>query len=111
VTRQKIFEVHLRGKPLDESVAVEELAEMTDEYVGADIAAIVKEAVMAALREFLASGITGKGEEYAGEATGNIVVNKKHFEAAIRSVKPTSTPKAQREFEKRAEDLVKHAYA
>jgi transitional endoplasmic reticulum ATPase len=63
---------------------------------------------MAALREFLASGIT---EEHLSEAIKNIVVTKQHFEAAIKVVKPTLTPEAQEEFEEKAEDLVKHAYA
>ena len=106
--RQKIFEVHLRGKPLGDDVAIEDLANMTEKYVGADIAAIIKEAVMAALREFLASGIT---EEYMGDAVKNILVKKQHFEAAIKGVKPATTPKAQQEFEEKAEDWVKHAYA
>jgi len=81
---------------------------MTDTYVGADIAAIAKEAVMAALREFLASGIT---DEHLSDTIKNIVVTKRHFEAAIKVVKPTSTPGVQQEFEEKAEDLVKHAYA
>jgi transitional endoplasmic reticulum ATPase len=107
-TRQEIFKVHLRGKPLGDDITVEALSKMTDTYVGADIAAIVREAVMAALREFLASGIT---EEHMGEAMKNIVIKKQHFEAAIKIVKPTSSPRAQAEFEEKAEDLVKHAYA
>jgi transitional endoplasmic reticulum ATPase len=107
-TRQEIFRVHLRGKPLEDDITVEALAKMTDTYVGADIAAIVREAVMAVLREFLASGIT---DEHIGEAMKNIVIKKQHFEAAIKIVKPTSSPRAQAEFEEKAEDLVKHAYA
>jgi transitional endoplasmic reticulum ATPase len=106
--RRDIFNVHLRGKPMGDDITVEALAKMTDTYVGADIAAIVREAVMAALREFLASGIT---EEHIGEAMKNIVIKKQHFEAAIKIVKPTSSPRAQAEFEEKAEDLVKHAYA
>jgi len=106
--RKDIFAVHLRGKPLGEDVDREELAKWTDRYVGADIAAIIKEAVMAALREFLASGIA---EEQMKDAIKNVVIKKKHFEAALKSVKPTTTPRALQEFEARAEDLVKHAYA
>ncbi|MDI6811095.1 MAG: AAA family ATPase, partial [archaeon] len=106
--RKNIFAVHLRGKPLGEDVDIEELAKWTDRYVGADIAAIVKEAVMAALREFIASGIPG---EHMKEAVKNVVIKKKHFEAALKSVKPTTTPKALQEFEEKTEDLVKHAYA
>jgi len=106
--RKKIFEVHLRGKPIGEDVDVEELAKRTDGYVGADIEAIVKEAVMSALREFITSGIS---EEHVKEAIKNIVVKKAHFESAIKGVRPTVTPEAQEEFEGKAEDFVKYAYA
>jgi len=106
--RKKIFDVHLSGKPIGEDVDVEEFAERTDGYVGADIAAIVKEAVMSALREFITSGIS---EEHVKEAIQNIVLKKQHFETAIKSVRPTVTPKAQEEFEGKAEDFVKYAYA
>lgn len=106
--RETIFEVHLAGKPLGVDVIIEELAKMTEGYVGADIAAIVKEAVMAALREFVTPEIT---EEDIKDIIENIKVMKKHFESAIKSMKPTSTVKAQQEFEERAEDLVRHAYA
>ena len=106
--RKKIFDVHLRGKPIGEDVDVEELAKRTDGYVGADIEAIVKEAVMSALREFITSGIS---EEHVNKATKNIVVKKEHFEAAIKSVRPTVTSEAKEEFEGKAEDFVKYAYA
>jgi len=107
-TRKDIFTVHLRGKPLGEDIDIEELAKWTERYVGADIAAIVKEAVMAALREFVASGIS---EEHMNDAIKNVVIKKKHFEAALKSVMPTTPPRALQEFEEKAEDLVKHAYA
>jgi len=108
-TRQKIFAVHLKGKPIGKDVDIEELAERTEEYVGADIAAIVKEAVMAALREFFASGINW---EYEGEraAIKNIVIKKQHFDEAFKRVKPTTSRKTQQEFEAKAEDMVKYAY-
>jgi transitional endoplasmic reticulum ATPase len=106
--RKKIFEVHLRGKPIGEDVDIEELAKRTEGYVGADIAGIVKEAVMGALREFITSGIS---DEHVKEAIKNVVVKKKHFETAIKSVRPSATPKVQEEFAGKAEDFVKYAYA
>ncbi|RLG31038.1 AAA family ATPase [Methanosarcinales archaeon] len=106
--RKKIFEVHLRGKPIGEDVDIEELAKRTEGYVGADIAGIVKEAVMSALREFITSGIS---DEHVKEAIKNVVVKKKHFETAIKSVRPSVTPKVQEEFAGKVEDFVKYAYA
>jgi len=104
--REKIFEVHLKGKPIGEDVDVNELAERTEGYVGSDIAAIVKEAVMNALREFIAPGIS---EAHMKGAIKKILIEKKHFEAAIKNVRPTTTPDA--DFSEKVEDFVKYAYA
>ncbi|MHC1636107.1 MAG: CDC48 family AAA ATPase [Candidatus Methanospirareceae archaeon] len=105
--RKEIFKVHLRNKPIGDDVDIEELARRTEGYVGADIEAIVREATMLALREFLSSGVE---PEHIKEAVKNIVIKKRHFDAAMKRVKPTSTPHALKQFEEKAEDLVKHAY-
>ncbi|VVB91186.1 VCP-like ATPase [uncultured archaeon] len=49
--RVNIFKIHLKNVPLADDVSVEELADLTDNYVGADIEALCREAVMLALRE------------------------------------------------------------
>ena len=48
--RIKIFEIHTKNIPLAKGVDIEELADMTEGYVGADIEAVCREAVMLALR-------------------------------------------------------------
>ena len=106
--RKKIFEVHLKGKPIGADVDVDVLAERTEGYVGADICAIVKEAVMSALREFITSGIS---EEQVKEAIQNVLIGKKHFDAAIKNVRPTISPDTHAEFKEKVEDFVKYAYA
>ncbi|MHC1566579.1 MAG: CDC48 family AAA ATPase [Candidatus Syntropharchaeia archaeon] len=106
--RKKIFEVHLRGKPISTDVDLDELAKKTDGYVGADIEAICREAAMLALREFIKSGVA---KEHIKEAARNIVIKKKHFDDAFRRVKPTTTPSTLKEFEGIAEDFAKYAYA
>ena len=106
--RKKIFEVHLKGKPIGADVDVTKLAERTEGYVGADIGAIVKEAVMSALREFITSGIS---EEQVKEAIQNVLIGKKHFDAAIKNVRPTISPSTHAEFKENVEDFVKYAYA
>ncbi|MDK2876902.1 MAG: transitional endoplasmic reticulum ATPase [Archaeoglobaceae archaeon] len=50
-SRLAIFKIHTRKMPLAEDVDLEELAEITEGYVGSDIEAICREAVMLALRE------------------------------------------------------------
>ncbi len=49
--RVKIFKVHTRKMPLADDVNFEELAEKTDGYTGADIAAVCREAAMMVVRE------------------------------------------------------------
>ncbi len=106
--RKKIFDVHLRGKPVASDVNTEELAKKTENYVGADIAAIVREAVMNALREFISSGVSA---EHIKEAVKNVVIKKQHLEDAIKTVRPSAPPEVQSMFKARAEDFVKYAYA
>ncbi len=48
--RQKIMEVHVRGKPLDKDVDLEALARQTPGFVGADIENMVNEAAILAAR-------------------------------------------------------------
>ena len=48
--RLKIFEIHTKGMPL-ENVNLKELAKKTENYVGADIEAVCREAAMHALRK------------------------------------------------------------
>jgi cell division protease FtsH len=48
--RQKIMEVHARGKPLDKDVDLEALARQTPGFVGADIENMVNEAAILAAR-------------------------------------------------------------
>jgi len=51
--RLAIFEVHTSKMPLAEDVELKVLAKKTEGYVGADIEAVSREAVMLALRENL----------------------------------------------------------
>ncbi|GBG68646.1 hypothetical protein CBR_g3187 [Chara braunii] len=73
-TREKIFEVHTRKIPLSNDVNRRELAELTVNFTGADIAAVCREAAMAALEEDLDT------EE----------VCMRHFKAALPLVLPSS---------------------
>jgi cell division protease FtsH len=50
VGRKAIFQVHLRGKPIEEDVNVETLAKLTPGFTGADIMNVVNEAAILAAR-------------------------------------------------------------
>lgn len=47
-TRESIFRIHLKGRPLSEDINYTELAELTDNYASSDIAFIVNESAMTA---------------------------------------------------------------
>jgi transitional endoplasmic reticulum ATPase len=50
--RLQILQVYTRDMPLDDSVDLERLAELTHGYVGADLQSLCREAAMSALRKF-----------------------------------------------------------
>src|SRR5512137_584486 len=51
--RMEIFQIHTRGVPLADNVKIEEYANSTHGFVGADISLLVKEAAMHALRKVI----------------------------------------------------------
>ena len=84
--RQQILKIHMAKKPLADDVKVEELAKLTDKYSGADLGAVVNEAVMLAIREYVQSGACKIDDK-----TCDYKVEKKHFDEALKLVKPTAS--------------------
>lgn len=84
--RQQILKIHMAKKPLAEDVKVEELAKLTDKYSGADLGAVVNEAVMLAIREYVQSGACKIDDK-----TCDYKVEKKHFDEALKLVQPTAS--------------------
>jgi transitional endoplasmic reticulum ATPase len=74
--RKEIIKIHTVKKPLDASVDLDKLVETTDGMTGADIAAVVNAAAMAAIKEQIFAG--GKGR---------IKITNGHFEKALRKIK------------------------
>ena len=105
-SREKIFEIHTQGKPLAEDVNLAELADMTEGYVGADIQGICREAAMLALREIVTPGA---GRKDIAKRAGEVRISKKHFERAIRRVKPTTSRESLAAYERSAELFAKYA--
>jgi transitional endoplasmic reticulum ATPase len=94
--RKEIFRIHLKNKPLAEDVKLEELAEKTEGYSGADIEAVCREAGMLAIREALKSGVS---REEAKEIAKKIKITKRHFEEALKKVKPSLTQEDLKRYE------------
>ncbi|MEW5760226.1 MAG: CDC48 family AAA ATPase [Candidatus Thermoplasmatota archaeon] len=94
--RKRIFEIHLKNKPLAKDVDLDELAEKTENYVGADIEAICREAVMLSLREIVKSDID---RGVLKKILKDKKVEKRHFYDAIKKVKQTMTPETLKNYE------------
>jgi transitional endoplasmic reticulum ATPase len=87
--RKEIFQIHTRGMPLAEDFQIEEFAEMTYGFVGADIASVCREAAMNALRRVLPE-IDLDEPTIPKEILDQLVVQKEDFEAALREVQPSA---------------------
>jgi len=87
--RLEILKIHTKSMPLADDVNLKELATVTDGYSGADIEALCREAAMLAIRKDM------KAKK----------VEKRHFDAAMTSVRGSITADIIKFFEKLSEDL------
>ena len=78
--REAIFAVHLREKPVSKEVQPAALAEKTEGFSGADIAAVVRKAAMTAVRRAVSTLEKGAAKEPA------ILIRPKDIEEAIEEV-------------------------
>ncbi|MEM0480609.1 MAG: CDC48 family AAA ATPase [Candidatus Aenigmatarchaeota archaeon] len=92
--RLEILKIHTRNVPLAKDVDLKEIARKTENYSGADLEALVREAAILALREAIEKNKDPKE------------VRMKHFEIALEKVKP-SISKEMIEFYKRFEERMK----
>ncbi|WEU40687.1 MAG: CDC48 family AAA ATPase [Candidatus Odinarchaeum yellowstonii] len=87
--RKEILQIHVRGMPLDKDVNLDLIADKTHGFVGADLAALVKEAGMIALRRILPE-IDLTKEEIPAEILDKIKVTAADFEEALKTVEPSA---------------------
>ena len=72
---------------MSEDVNIENLADKTDGYTGADIASLSSAAVMLALREHITKYPDSKEAE---KQTGDLKISMRHFEEAMKKIRPLS---------------------
>ncbi|MFO1533728.1 MAG: AAA family ATPase, partial [Thermoplasmatota archaeon] len=87
--RLQILKVHTERMPLGKDCDLVELARLTKGYVGADLESLCREAAIVALREDRKAR----------------VVNKNHFEEALRSVRSSVTEDVIKYYDRLAEQL------
>jgi transitional endoplasmic reticulum ATPase len=106
--RKKIFEVYLGGETgniLAKDVDVGELVKKTEGYVGADIEALVREAKMAAMRDFIVQMGT-RSEQERMDAIKNVMLTKAHFDAALLKMKGSLDEDAIEKSERQAWEML-----
>ncbi|SPC34878.1 CDC48 family AAA ATPase [Candidatus Nitrosocaldus cavascurensis] len=82
--RQKILEIHVKNKPLAPDVNLEKIAEMTEDFSGADVAAVANTAVSLVLHEYLAKY---PNPEEAAKHVEEAYIHQRHFEEAVKKVR------------------------
>ena len=83
-TREKILELNIQGKPIGNDLNLKRIAELTDGFSGADVAAVVNTAISLVLHEYI-----GKypNPEEASKHTMEANVAMRNFEDAVRKVR------------------------
>ncbi|MCX8204718.1 MAG: CDC48 family AAA ATPase [Candidatus Nezhaarchaeota archaeon] len=87
--RKEILQIHTRNMPLADDVNLDEFAEITHGFSGADLAALAREAAMSTLRGFL-SQIDLKSGTIPTEVLSKLKVTRQDFYNALRDVQPSA---------------------
>src|SRR5215472_11429407 len=82
--RQKILEIHTKGKPLGRDVDLIAIAEVTEGFSGADVSAVANTAVSLVLHEYLAKYST---PEEAAKHASEALVSMRHFQEAVKKIR------------------------
>ncbi|UCC93395.1 MAG: CDC48 family AAA ATPase [Thermoplasmata archaeon] len=86
--RKAIFEIHLRDKPVASNVDIDSLAARTNNFSGADVANVVEEAVMLAIREYI---IESGGQNGGIGDVQTYQLDARHLERALEKMGPRSS--------------------
>ncbi|KAF5428935.1 transitional endoplasmic reticulum ATPase, partial [Candidatus Methanophagaceae archaeon] len=105
--REKIFEIHLRGLPLDSDVDIKSLASDMEGKTGADIESLCREAVQAAMRFYISKA---NFKDISDDEKDSVKINKSHFDIAMKSVN-ISSKRSEKAYQKLEGALSKDLYA
>jgi transitional endoplasmic reticulum ATPase len=87
--RIEILKIHTRGMPLADDVNLDTLAQLTHGFVGADLAALAREAAIRALRRYLPD-LDLDAEEVPADVLDSLRVLASDFRSAQRDVGPSA---------------------
>lgn len=87
--RLEILQIHTRGMPLGKDVDLEKIAAGTHGYTGSDIAALAKEAALAALRRVMPT-LNLEEKTIPREVLEKLTVDRSDFEQGLKEVQPSA---------------------
>lgn len=87
--RREILAIHTRGMPLEEAVKLDELARVTHGFVGADIAALTREAAIEAVRRIMPK-LDLDERTIPQEVLEELCVTRDDFLSALKRVQPSA---------------------
>ncbi len=97
--RKEIFKVHTRNMPLADDVDLDKLAELTENYVGADIEAICREAALRALRRVEDELAKAQTKEERERILDKVKVTMEDFLEALKVIPPSVTEETKKYYE------------
>ncbi len=86
--RRQILDIHTRGMPLAADVDLEQLADWTHGFVGADLESLCREAAMHCVRRLLRE--TGRGNDIPLDQIQRLRVTGSDFRLAFQSIEPSA---------------------
>ena len=88
--RLTILKIHTRNMPLDKSVGLKKLAQVTHGFVGADLASLAREAAMTVLRRVVGDTKLKEGEPIPTEILEKLILKQSDFKEALKVVGPSA---------------------
>jgi transitional endoplasmic reticulum ATPase len=87
--RKEVLQIHTRNMPLAKNVDLDEIGSVTHGFVGADLAALAKEAAMGVLRRILPK-VDLEKDEIPADVLEKLIVKREDFINALKSVEPSA---------------------
>ncbi len=84
ITRERILQIHIKGKPIKENIDISRIVEMTEGFIGADVSSVANTAASLVLHDYIQKY---PSPEEALKHTSEALVSMRHFEDAIKKVK------------------------
>ena len=88
--RLNILKIHTRNMPLDKNVDLKEIADITYGFVGADLAALAKEAAMIVLRKVLPELTLKEDEPISNDILEKLIIKQEDIKEALKVVRPSA---------------------